>query len=304
MKKILVVGSLNMDMTAQVENLPKLGETILGHTFYESPGGKGANQAVSAGRLGADVTIIGKVGDDVYGKKLTDNLKINRVKTDGIVVSKEKGTGKALIVVDSNGDNMIVVLPESNSELTTADIDSKIELVKAADMLVLQHEIPLETVKYVLELGKKYGKINILNPAPAFKLDDSILELIDYLVLNETELEIITGRENIPENEYMSYCEKLLDKKVKNIVLTLGEKGGIYINKENKYEYKALKVKAVDTTAAGDSFLGGFLLKLSEEESVENAITYAAGVSALTVTKEGAQNSLPSKDEVEKFLNK
>jgi ribokinase len=300
-KQILVIGSLNMDLVVKVEKLPKLGETILGETLYENPGGKGANQAVAAAKLGGRVSMIGKLGNDNYGEQLLLNLKNNNIKTDGIIRCKDI-TGTAVIEVDSAGNNSIVVIPGSNLKLSKEDIDSMDKLIDESDIVILQQEIPMETVEYSLKQASEKGKVTILNPAPAVKIKEEILNYTDYLILNETELELISGRESIPETEYIQAIKELKNKGAKNIILTLGEKGGMYTEGEEIKDYKALVVKAVDTTAAGDSFIGAFALKIAEDETVSKALDFAVGVSALTVTRSGAQQSLPTQEELELFL--
>ena len=301
MKQILVIGSLNMDLVVKVEKLPKLGETILGETLYENPGGKGANQAVAAAKLGGNVSMIGKLGNDNYGEQLLLNLKNNNIKTEGIIRCSDI-TGTAVIEVDNDGNNSIVVIPGSNSKLSKEDLDSAAELLDKADIVILQQEIPMDTVEYALEQAAKRGKTTILNPAPAVEISDKILDATDFLILNETELEIVSGKESIPETEYIDAIKELRNKGAKNIILTLGEKGGMYTEGEETREYKALKVKAVDTTAAGDSFIGAFALKLAQDASVSDALEFAVGVSALTVTRSGAQQSLPTQEELKLFL--
>ncbi|ACZ10465.1 Ribokinase [Sebaldella termitidis] len=301
MKHILVIGSLNMDLVVKVEKLPKLGETILGETLYENPGGKGANQAVAAAKLGGNVSMIGKLGKDNYGEQLLLNLKSNNIKTEGIIRCDDI-TGTAVIEVDSKGNNSIVVIPGSNLKLSKEDLDSASDLIDKADIVILQQEIPMETVEYALELAAEKGKITILNPAPAVKISEKVLAATDFLILNETELEIISGKESIPETEYIYTINELRNKGAKNIILTLGEKGGMYTEGEEIKEYKALKVTAVDTTAAGDSFIGAFALKLAENAGVSDALEFAVGVSALTVTRSGAQQSLPTQEELKLFL--
>ena len=301
MKKILVIGSLNMDLVVKVKSLPKLGETILGNSLYENPGGKGANQAIAASRLGGDVTMIGKLGNDNYGNQLLENLKINNIKTKGIIRS-DNPTGTAIIEVDEEGHNHIVVIAGSNMKLEKEDIDSKIDLIKESDIVILQQEIPLETVKYAMELSKKNGKVTMLNPAPAVKIDDEMLNLADYLILNETELELAADIGKLSVSDYPNVIKGLKNRGSKEIILTLGEKGGIYTELEEIKEYKALTVKAVDTTAAGDSFIGAFALRIAEGAEIEEALNFAVGVSALTVTKMGAQQSLPTREELKKFL--
>ena len=301
MKKILVIGSLNMDLIVKTDRLPKLGETVIGTSFYTIPGGKGQNQAVAAAKLGADIQFIGKIGKDSYGKELLENLKENKMSTDGIILSDEV-TGRAVIQVDKNGNNTIVVIGGSNSALTEEDIKEKYDFLKNCNIIIMQHEIPVDTVKFIIKEGKKLGKMIILNPAPALIIEDTYLNSLDYLILNETELDFMSGTKNNNNKERIKECKNFINKGVKNIILTLGEKGGIFINKKGETEYKAYKVKAVDTTAAGDSFIGAFAVKLSEGKTEEEAVRYASAVAALTVTRMGAQKSLPDKKEVDEFF--
>ena len=258
MNKVLVVGSLNMDMTVKVEKLPKLGETIFGK----------------------------------YS-----------IKNDGIFIDDKDVSGRAIITVDENGNNNIIVIPGTNFKLTKECIEKSIEKIKDNDIIVLQNEIPMETIEYTLEKAKEYGKMTILNPAPAKKLSSKIIEKIDYLVLNETEMEEIFGLK-YSDNDYFDNIIKLKkDKNLQNIILTLGDKGSVLFDKMNKItEISAYKVKAIDTTAAGDSFLGGFITKLCETKNVEEALKFATAVSAIVVTRKGAQDSIPMREEVEKFL--
>lgn len=292
-----------MDLVVNVQNLPKLGETILGDTFYENPGGKGANQAVAVARLGGNVSMIGKIGKDPYGKMLLENLKSNNININGIIIS-DILTGRAIIEVDNNGNNHIVTIPGSNAELTKEEILDNKKIIEESDIVILQQEIPIKTVEFLLELSKKLGKITILNPAPAQKIENEVLKLVDYLILNETELELITDKDIIKDEEYPEVIKILQERGSKNIVLTLGSKGGMYTKDKELNSYKAMKVKAVDTTAAGDSFIGAFALKLSEGKNISDSIEFAIGISALTVTKIGAQQSLPTMEELELFLEK
>lgn len=212
-------------------------------------------------------------------------------------------TGRAIITVDENGDNNIIVIPGTNFKLTKECIDKSTEKIKDNDIIVLQNEIPMETIEYTLGKAKEYGKMAILNPAPAKKLSSKIIEKIDYLVLNETEMEEIFGLK-YSDNDYFDNIIKLKkDKNLQNIILTLGDKGSVLFDKMNKItEIPAYKVKAIDTTAAGDSFLGGFITKLCETKNVEEALKFATAVSAIVVTRKGAQDSIPTREEVEKFL--
>lgn len=304
MRKALVIGSLNMDMTAKVENLPKLGETIFSNEFYESCGGKGANQAVAIAKLGMNVEMIGMTGNDAQGENLIQNLIKNNVKSDNIIKS-DKLTGRAIITVDRNGNNNIIVIPGSNFEITQEHIQNKINVIAESDIVILQNEIPLDVVKFSLSKAKELGKITIFNPAPASKLDDKIFANTDYLILNETEMEEIF---DIGINDKV-YIGKIFHKKkennIKNIILTLGDNGSVLFDEnDNVKKYDAYEVKAVDTTAAGDSFIGAFAMKICDCGDTDKAIKYATAVSAIVVTRQGAQDSIPTKEEIEEFIEK
>lgn len=297
MKKILVIGSLNMDLVTMSERHPKLGETIIGKSFFQIPGGKGGNQAVAISKLGGDVTMFGCVGKDSYGDILIEELKKNDVNID-CVKKVKKNTGIATIVVDENADNTIIVVPGANFEIGTDDIDKNIELIKEADIVLLQLEIPVDVVEYILKKSKEYNKVTILNPAPAEKLSVDIIKNVDYLVPNETELEILSGMPADSEEEVLVASKKLMDMGVKNLIVTMGKNGSIFVGEDKVVKVGIHKVKAVDPTAAGDSFIGGVIRMLAEGKKIEEAMEFGARVGAITVTKEGAQSSLPTWDEV------
>lgn len=302
MKKALVIGSLNMDMTVKVEELPKLGETIFGNDFYESCGGKGANQAVAVSKLGMKTEMIGMVGKDSQGEKLIQNLNKYGIISDNVIKSDEL-TGRAIITVDKKGDNNIIVIPGSNFKITKEHIQDKQDVIASSDVVILQNEIPSETVEFSLLKAKELGKITIFNPAPARKLSGEVFKNTDYLILNETEMEEIFEIEFNDEE----YTEKISIKKkeygIKNIILTLGDKGSILFSEDNNIKkYDVYKVKAVDTTAAGDSFIGAFTMKICEIGNPDEAIKYATAVSAIVVTRQGAQDSIPTREEIEKFI--
>ncbi|MDU3802925.1 ribokinase [Paraclostridium bifermentans] len=300
MKKICVIGSLNMDLVVNVDNMPKKGQTLIGSDFKEVPGGKGANQAVAMARLGGDVTMIGKVGTDSFGQTLIDALKNDNVNTT--YVHKEDGpTGVAMITVDKNAENSIVVAPGANFKVKENDIDKNIDAIKNSDIVVVQLETPLETIKYALKSAKELGKYTILNPAPAVKLEDSIIANVDLLTPNETELEILSGVSINCEDDILKAAQTMIEKGVKELIVTLGSKGSLYINKEISMFKKSYKVDAVDTTAAGDSYTGALSVAFSKGENIEVAMDFASRVGALCVTKEGAQSSLPTLEEVERF---
>ena len=297
MKKILVIGSLNMDLVTMSERHPKLGETIIGKSFFQIPGGKGGNQAVAISKLGGDVTMFGCVGKDSYGDILIEELKKNDVNIDS-VKKVEKNTGIATIVVDENADNTIIVVPGANFEISIDDIDKNIELIKNADIVLLQLEIPIDVVEYILKKSKEYNKITILNPAPAENLSIDIIKNVDYLVPNETELELLSGMPTDSEEEVLVASKKLMDMGVKNLIVTMGKNGSIFVGEDKVVKVGIHKVKAIDPTAAGDSFIGGVIRMLAEGKKIEEAMEFGARVGAITVTKEGAQSSLPTWDEV------
>ena len=300
MKNICVIGSLNMDLVVNVDTMPKPGQTIIGSNFKEVPGGKGANQAVAMARLNGNVSMIGKVGEDGFGQTLINSLKNDKVDTTYIQTAKG-ATGVALITVDKNAQNSIVVSPGANFEVKEDDIDNNIEAIKNSDIVVLQLETPLNTINYALNKAKELNKYTILNPAPAVKLDDEIIKNVDLLTPNETELEIISGVSIETEEDIQKAAQIMIEKGVKELIVTLGSKGSLYINKEKSMFKKAYKVEAVDTTAAGDSYTGALAVALSQEKCIEDAMDFASKVGALSVLKEGAQSSLPTLEDVENF---
>ncbi len=302
MGKILVIGSLNMDLVTSVQKMPRVGETLLGDSFKQVPGGKGANQACASARLGGDVVMIGHVGNDNFGDTLISSLGNDGVDISCIQKVEDVSTGIAVIMVDNSGDNSIVVVPGANYTLTNKDIDNSIKYIREADIVVTQLEIPVETVKYSLKRAKEHGKYTILNPAPAKKLDDELIENIDLLTPNETELEVLSGITISTEDEILKAAKVLIDKGIKELIVTLGSDGCLYINSDGFKRFSSYKVEAVDTTAAGDSFTAAIAVGLSEGKQIDEVIDFASKVGALTVTKAGAQSSLPYRNEVLNFM--
>lgn len=300
MKNICVIGSLNMDLVVNVDTMPKPGQTLLGGNFKEVPGGKGANQAVAMARLEGNISMIGKVGNDSFGKTLIEALNDDNVNTNHVHIAN-CSTGVAFITVDKNAQNAIVVAPGANFQLTKDDIDKNIDCIKNSDIVVIQLETPLETVKYALQVAKDLNKYTILNPAPAVKLDDEIIKNVDLLTPNETELEIISEIKIENEDDIIKAASKVIEKGVKELIVTLGSKGSLYINEEISFFKSAYKVEAVDTTAAGDSFTGALAVALSNNKTMEEAMDFASKVGALSVMKEGAQSSLPTLKDVDNF---
>lgn len=300
MKRILVIGSMNMDFVMEVSKMPRVGETILSKGVQLIPGGKGANQAYAAGKLGGDVSMLGAVGRDEYGKALCESLK--SVNADVAFVKEFQGsnTGTAIICVDETGDNSIIVNQEANGLVDVVMIDENTELIENSDIIVLQLEIPIETVIYAAKKAKELGKTVILDPAPArLNLPAELLACVDIIKPNETELEILSGIRGDMEGA----CRVLHEKGAKSIIVTLGDKGAVLYRGGEITSFPCeKKVKAVDTTAAGDSFTAALALGLAKGEILERAIHFAGRVSVMTVTKKGAQTSIPTVDEVEKFF--
>ncbi|CAM3223258.1 ribokinase [Streptobacillus felis] len=286
-----------MDITARVDQLPKLGETIFGTSFYKSCGGKGANQAVAISKMGIETIMLGMVGNDSDGYELIENLSKHNIKSS-VIVSNEI-TGRAIITVDNNGNNNIIVIPGANFKITKEDIDKKMDIINEVDVVILQNEIPLDITKYVLKKSKELNKITVFNPAPAYKFEKEIYENVDFLILNETEFEFIFDVKYNDTNAILSIKDKF---GISNLLLTLGELGSILFTNNNILVQEALKVKAIDTTAAGDAFIGSFISKIINNNSLESALKFATTVSAIVVTKKGAQESIPTLDEVNEYI--
>ena len=296
MKKIVVIGSLNIDLVLSVEEFPKPGETINSLNYKEVPGGKGANQAAAASKLDAKVAMIGKVGADEHGEILLNTLDKYGVDTKHI--KKEGTTGKAFIHVNSEGENNIVLVPGANHKMTKEDIDTNLGLIQESDLLILQMEIPIPVVEYALKIGKKLSKKIILNPAPAQKIDRNLLKNVHTLIPNESELEILTGLPVESKEQIEEAAKSLIALGVNQVIVTLGSKGSLLVDKNTTQYVPALKVDAVDTTAAGDSFVGAYSSKLIEGYTAYDAAVFATKVAAITVTREGAQSSLPTIEDI------
>jgi ribokinase len=301
MTDILVIGSLNADLVVRAPRFPAPGETIQGEDLVIFPGGKGANQAVAAARLGAKVAMVGRVGKDSFGTTLIDNLKNNKVDVRHILRDDSTPTGTAVIVLDSHGQNTIVVSPGANGKVNSTDIEP--EAFMDSPILLAQFEIPLETVIYSANLAREKKLRILLNPAPARTLPDELLMTVDYIVPNETELGLLTGK---PVNNLGSIeeaCRSLVARGAQNIIVTLGANGALIVNKNRAKHIPAYEVKVVDTTAAGDAFVGGLAVGLLNGKSLEDAVQYACACGALAVTKFGAQPSLPTTEDIEKLLH-
>lgn len=301
MKKILVLGSLNMDLVTRVSITPKVGETLLGDGLEQIPGGKGANQAVAIGKLGGEVAMLGRVGMDGFGDVLMKNLAANGVKAHLTRAIQGPPTGVALIMVNDSGDNSIVVIPGANFALNKEDLTP--EMFEGYDYLLAQLETPVDTIETAFTMAKEQNIYTILNPAPARTLSEQLIGLTDLLVPNETEFETLTGIQPDSEAHIIEGAQILFETGVKEIIITLGEEGACHVGASGNLHYvKGHKVKAVDTTAAGDSFIGGLLYGMAHGEDVKEAMSRAVIVGALTVTKLGAQSSLPTLKDVEDYV--
>lgn len=299
MTNILVAGSLNADLVVRAPRFPQPGETISGGDLQVIPGGKGANQAVAAARLGAKVTMLGRVGKDNFGDFLLDNLKQNKVDVTH-VQHDDASTGTAIIVVDENGQNSIVLSAGANGKVTPADMDSASFLHH--DLLLLQLEIPLPTVLRAAQRAKAHNLRVVLNPAPAQQLPEELIALTDYIIPNETELSLLTGMEVKDFPTAVLAARGLKQRGAATVIVTMGANGALIVSDSLVAQIKAYPVKAVDTTAAGDAFIGGFATALLQNQTVEESVQYACACGALACTKFGAQPSLPTKAEVAQFL--
>jgi ribokinase len=300
--RIVVVGSLHMDLTVRANSIPRIGETVLGSEFKMAPGGKGANQAVAAAKLGASVTMVGRVGTDSFGEELIKNAINHAINTDFIVADPKANTGLALIMVDRKGENIIAVAPGADFECVREDIDRADSALKSADVLLTQLETPLTFVHYAIDRAFSYGVKVILNPAPAQKLPNGLFKKVHILVPNEHEAEVLTGIriENL-KSAKMS-VDLLMKKGAENVALTMGKRGTVVGTKERKTHVGVPRVSPVDTTGAGDAFCGALAVGISAGKELTEAVFYANCAGALKTTKMGAQEALPTREKLEDFI--
>src|SRR5258705_760416 len=303
MSRIVVIGSINTDMVVRSSQIPLPGQTLMGHSFTTTGGGKGANQAVAAARLGVDVSLIARIGNDAFGEMSVESFKKEKLSTENIYTDSDAPSGVAFILVDDKGENIIVVAPGANAALNEKDIQDAEDVIKKAGIVLLQLEIPMLTVAEGIRLAKKHNRMVMLNPAPAAPIPEEILHLVDIITPNQTEALMLTG---IAVNDALTAqqaCDVLHGMGILTIIITMGEQGA-YISSDN---YKGLVPgfnagTVVDTVAAGDTFCGGLAVALVEGKSLQHAVQFANAAAALSVTKTGAQASIPVRAEVVNLL--
>ena len=300
--KIAVLGSSNTDMIIKIDRIPKPGETVLGGTFSTAPGGKGANQAVAAARAGGDVAFIARVGTDMFGDKAVEGYKDEGIDVSHVLRDGGRPSGVALIFVDQKGENSIAVAGGANELLLPDDVRAAQSEIASADILLMQLETPIETVEAAAKLASGNGVRIVLNPAPAQPLSDDLLGSVSILTPNESETELLTGKAVSSEADAEAAAQILSDRGVETVLITLGSKGAYVHSPDCKRLVDGFEVEAVDTTAAGDVFNGALAVAIGDGKLLEDAVVFANAAAALSVTRLGAQPSVPTKDEIVKFL--
>ena len=298
--RVVVFGSLNMDLAVRVPRMPLPGETLTGHGFLPNPGGKGANQAVACARQGAQVDMIGRVGNDSFGAGLRAALVAQGVDASGVGTTDEMSTGVAMIMVDDAAQNCIAVVPGANASVGAQDAETLRQRVAAAGLLLLQLEVPMAAVLGAAAIARQAGCPVLLNPAPAQALPEALWPLVDILVLNETEAALFSGLPAVTPGNANEAASLLLRRGPRHVIVTLGEHGVVWASAAGTRHLPALQVQAVDSTAAGDTFIGALAALVVEGRSMEEALSHAIRAAAICVTRIGAQASMPSRDEVER----
>lgn len=302
MPKVVVIGSANVDFTVKLDRLPQLGETVSGGEFYTSFGGKGANQAVAAHKAGAEVKFLARVGYDQNGEAIVKNLEAHGLTSEGILRDESQHSGVALIMVDQAGNNAIAVAPGSNRSLTEEDIHRANSFISWGEVLLIQLEVPEPAVREALRLAKAHGLVTILNPAPAYPVPKEIFSLVDILTPNEIEAGTLTGISVENLNKTTNAARKLIEFGCGQVIVTLGKGGCCWVQKDWVQAFPSFPVTAVDSTAAGDAFNGALTCALAEGHPMQDAIRFASAAGAISVTRKGAQDSLPTRDEISNLL--
>jgi ribokinase len=301
---VAVIGSYNTDLTIKASKIPRPGETVLGGVFSRGGGGKGANQAVAAARVGARVTLVAKIGDDPLGREALARLSAEQIETRHVLLDPDFPTGVAFIMVDEHGENSIVVASGANARLTPADVGRATDAIAAAKVLLVQLESPLDAVRTGIAIARSHGSLVILNPAPARALDTHILGAVDIITPNAVEAEMLTGVKITDRESLRAAAQTLLLSGIGRVLITLGRNGVFSATKEKAELIHAFNVRAVDSTGAGDSFNGALAAFLAEGVQVEDAVRMASAAAAITVTRMGAQVSTPLRGEIEDFIQR
>lgn len=299
--RIVVFGSLNMDLVARVPRMPGPGETLAGHGFFSNAGGKGANQAVAAARQGAQVAMVGQVGADAFGAELGTALHDNGVDVTDVRATAEAPTGVAMILVDDGAQNCIAVIAGANAKVGPADAQALAERLGPGDLLLLQLEVPMDAVQRAAAVARERGATVVLNPAPAHALPEALWPLVDILVLNETEAGMLDGLPGVDAPSAADVGARLLQRGPNHVIVTLGAEGVVWTSAAGTQRFDAVRVKAVDTTAAGDTFIGALAARLAAQSPMDEAIAHGIRAAALSVTRAGAQASMPTLAEVAQF---
>ena len=297
--KVVVFGSLNMDLVVRVPRMPQAGETLLAHGFLANPGGKGANQAVACARQGGRVLMVGRVGNDAFGGQLRTAVVAQGVNAAGVATTPGASTGVAMIMVDDSAQNCIAVVPGANASVSVEDADALREWLPDAGLLLLQLEVPMASVLRAATIANDAGCAVLLNPAPAQALPEELWPLLDILVLNETEACLFSGLQFVDAGNAADAAARLLLRGPRHVIVTLGEHGVVWASAAGSRHFAALQVRAVDTTAAGDTFIGALAALLVEGRPMDEALAHAIRAAAICVTRAGAQASMPSREEVE-----
>ena len=301
MEKIMVIGSSNTDLLIKTDRIPDPGETVLGGTFMMNAGGKGANQAVAVARMGGDVIFVTRIGDDMFGRGSLAGYERDGIDVSHIIKDKAAPSGVALITVDAKGENCIVVAPGANNRLLPADIDAVADAIRHSEYLLMQMEIPMETIEHAAAIACEAGKKVVLNPAPAACLSDRLLSGLYLITPNRSESRLLTGVTVADWESAERAADVLLERGVGNDVITLGSLGSLVRNRELSERVPACRVEAVDTTAAGDVFNGALCVALAEGRTLVEAVRFATRASAISVTRMGAQSSIPTRSELDSF---
>jgi ribokinase len=301
--KIIVFGSINMDLTAYVPKLPLPGETLLGSSYITVPGGKGNNQAVASARLGAQVQFVGRVGEDIFGKQVLEIVAAEHVDVSQVAVDKEKGTGLAVISVDQNAENCITVISGANWALDESDVARAEKCLDGAKALLLQLEVPMKASLQIAEIARKKGVNVIFDPAPAVPLPEQAYKVIDFITPNETETEVLVGLRPQNEKEAAEAASILHQRGVENVIIKMGAKGVYYDTPSSKGFVKPYQVKSIDSVAAGDAFNAGLAVAISEGKPIADAVRWGAAAGAIATTRKGALPAMPHREELLKLMS-